>query len=306
MIKHRYIFLFLLYWATRSLFGQQTPIFTEYNYNPFIINSAYAGVHNEAEAALSTIGIGYQGFEGAPRSYAFTFNTPMANEKMGLGAGVIKDEIGVTTATQAFAAYSYKVYLNDNAHPYWKIYDRSFISFGLQAGALFYNQDLLSLDMPNDPLFSENVNAILPTVGAGILFGYANFFAGVSMPNLIGDRFSNRENIKIAKPFYGYLGYHIVLNRYQPDLILKPSMLFKHESGAPIQIDANLSLQIKNRVEIGAGFRSSNSFNALAGLYISKNFRVLYSYTQGSADSPLSSTHGIVLNYRGGKGYIRD
>ncbi|WP_343488026.1 PorP/SprF family type IX secretion system membrane protein [Allomuricauda sp. d1] len=306
MTKQTYLLIFLMGWMLSPIFGQQTPTFTEYNFNPFIINSAYAGVLDAAEATLSNIGFGSQTFEGAPRSFAFTFNSPLRNEKMGLGGGVINDEIGVTSATQIFAAYSYKIFLNDNAYPYWKVYDRSFISFGLNAGALLYNQDLLSLGIQNDPNFAENVNATLPTVGAGILFGHSNFFAGISAPNLLGDAVSNQDNLKLSQPVYGYTGYHFVLNKYKPDFILKPSMLFKYESGAPFQVDVNLSLSIKNSIEIGAGFRTSNSFNALAGFYLFKNFRALYSYTQGSGDSPLGNTHGIVLSYRGGSGYILD
>ncbi len=286
-----------------SISAQQTPTFTEYNYNPFIINSAYAGAQPEAEATLSNIGFGNIDFDGAPRSLSATFNTPLRNEKVGLGVGVIHDEIGVTSATQLFVAYSYKVFLNDNAQPYWKVYDRSFISFGLSGGALMYNQDLLSLGIQDDPNFAENISTTLPTAGVGVLLGYGNFFAGISAPNILGDALANQDNLKVSRPFYGYSGYHFILNRYQPDFILKPSMLFKYESGAPLQVDANLSLSFKNAIEIGAGFRTSNTINALAGFYLLKNFRALYSYTQGGGDSPLRTTHGIVLSYRGGGGY---
>lgn len=34
-----------------------------------------------------------------------------------------------------------------------------------------------------------------------------------------------------------------------------------------------------------------------------KNCRVVYSYSQGNGDSPLRNTHGIIVSYRGGKGY---
>ena len=93
------------------------------------------------------------------------------------------------------------------------------------------------------------------------------------------------------------------LNRFNPDFILKPSLLVKYENGAPIQVDANLSLSIKNSVEIGLGYRSSSTVNAFLGAYIFKNFRALYSYTQGSGDSPLGSTHGVILSYRTGDGF---
>lgn len=286
--------------------AQQTPSFTEYNYNPFILNSAYAGVLNSFETTLSNIGFGTQDFQGMPKSFALTFNTPLQNEKMGLGAGIINDEIGVTTATQVFGSYSYRIFLNDNAYPHWKIYDRTFISFGLSAGALMYNQDLLSLGIQNDSNFAENINTTLPMVGAGVLFGHANFFAGLSAPNLLGDSLSNQDNLELSRPVYAYTGYHMILNRYQPDFILKPSFLFKYENGAPFQVDANLSLSFKNIAELGAGYRTSSTLNAFLGFYLLKNIRAIYSYSQGNADSPLGNTHGIILSYRGGSGYAFD
>lgn len=298
----KYIFIITILFALNT-WGQQTPTFTEYNYNPFIVNPAYAGVGGDFEATLSNFGFGSQNIQGAPRSFAATFHTQLPDNRMGLGAGVISDEIGVTTATQVFGSYSYRIFLNDNVHPYWKVYDRSFIAFGLNAGALLYNQDLLSLGIQDDPNFSENVNATLAMVGAGILFGHANFFAGISAPNLLGDRFTNQDNLELSQPIYGYTGYHFVLNRYQPNFILKPSLLFKYEDGAPFQVDTNISLSFKNAIEVGAGYRSSSSLNAFLGVYLFKNFRAIYSYNQGAGDSPLGNTHGIILSYRAGDGF---
>ncbi|WP_394748407.1 PorP/SprF family type IX secretion system membrane protein [Spongiimicrobium salis] len=303
MTKSVHFFLIVLIWGIGKLFCQQSPTFTEYNYNPFIINAAYAGVLDNPEATLSNIGFGAQGFDGAPRSFALTFNTVLQNESVGLGAGVIRDEIGVTTATQLFAAYSYKIFLNDNTHPYWKVYDRSFISFGLNAGALLYNQNLLQLGIEGDPNFSENINSTLPALGAGVLFGHANFFAGIASPNFLGDTFANQDNLRLSRPIYAYTGYHFILNRFNPDYVFKPSLLLKYESGAAIQIDTNISLSIKKSFEVGVGFRTSQTLSALVGFYALKNFRFLYSYNQGNSDSPLGTTHGIILSYRGGEGY---
>lgn len=302
VFKKQIISVFVLSLSFAAI-GQQTPSFTEYNYNPFAINPAYAGILESSETTLSNIGFGNQNIQGSPRSLMATFNTQLRNEKMGLGFGFMNDEIGVTSATQIFGAYSYKIFLNDDAHPYWKIYSRSFISFGLNAGALIYNQDLLSLGIQNDPNFAENINTTLPMAGAGVLFGHANFFAGISAPNLLGDTFANQDNLKLSQPVYGYTGYHFILNRYKPNFILKPSMLVKYEKGAPLQVDANLSLNVKNLIEIGAGYRTSSTLNAFLGCYLLDNFRLVYSYSQGSADSPLGNTHGIILSYRGGNGY---
>ncbi len=298
---HLVIILVFLGWPLATN-AQQTPVFTEYNYNPFLINAAYAGVENGAEATLSNSGLNNE-FAGTPKNIAFTFNTRLNEGKMGLGAGIINDEIGVTSATQIFAAYSYKIYLNDNAYPYYKIYDRSFVSFGITAGALLYNEDLLQLGLQDDPNFAENIDATLPAAGVGILFGQGNFFAGASMPNVLGDTFSNQDNLNLSRPVYAYTGYHFASSKYDPDFILKPSMLFKYENGAPFQVDVNLAVNFKNAFEVGAGYRSSNSLNFVAGFYLFKNFRALYNYSQTGGDAPIGNTHGIVLSYRGGNGY---
>ena len=223
---------------------------------------------------------------------------------MGLGGGIIRDEIGVTTSTQVFAAYSYKIFLNDNAYPYWKLYDHSFVSFGLTAGALIFDQDLLSLGIENDPNFAANINSTTPTVGVGILFGQGNFFAGASIPNVIGDSLSSEDNLELSNPIYAYTGYNFATNRFA-EYIVKPSLLFKYEQGAPFQVDLNLALSVKNIFEIGAGYRTSNSFSALAGFYVFKNLRMLYSYSQTTTNSPLGSTHGIILSYKTGSGYTK-
>ena len=102
---------FLILGSLIQIKAQQTPVFTEYNYNPFLINSAYAGTNLDAEATLSNSGFNNE-FPGTPKNFAFTFNTALNEGKMGLGAGVINDEIGVTSATQVFAAYSYKLFFD--------------------------------------------------------------------------------------------------------------------------------------------------------------------------------------------------
>jgi len=135
-----------------------------------------------------------------------------------------------------------------------------------------------------------------------VLFGQGNFFIGASIPNVLGDNLFNPDDLELSNPIYGYTGYNFATNRFG-EYIIKPSFLFKYEEGAPFQVDLNLSLSIKDIVEVGAGFRTSNSFSALAGFYVLRNMRILYSYSQGSTNSPLGSTHGIILSYKTGSGY---
>ena len=305
MKKHQFIYtliVFIIGVSTR-LCAQQNPVFTEYNYNPFLINSAYAGTNLDAEASLSNSGFNNQ-FPGTPKNFAFTFSTALKEGKMGLGGGVINDEIGVASATQIFAAYSYKLFFDFKKNrPYWQLYERTVLSFGITAGALLYNEDLLQLGITDDPNFTENINATLPSAGVGILFGHSNFFIGASMPNVLADTFSNVDNLELTRPVYGYTGYYFSTSRFNDDFILKPSMLFKYENGAPFQVDVNMGISYKNSFEIGLGYRTSSSINFAAGFYLLRNFRAIYNYTQRGGDAPIGNTHGIILSYRSGNGF---
>ena len=73
--------------------GQQTPTFSEYNYNPFIINSAYAGLTPNTEMSISNSGH-FNQFEGSPRTFSLSGHGALNGRKMGLGAGIVRDEIG--------------------------------------------------------------------------------------------------------------------------------------------------------------------------------------------------------------------
>ncbi|MCA0957426.1 PorP/SprF family type IX secretion system membrane protein [Muricauda ruestringensis] len=277
--------------------AQQTALFPEYNYNPFIINSAYAGMADGAEATLSHYGY-LNGIEGNPTTLSFSFHTPVSRDKMALGGAVLQDKIGVTTSTHAFAAYSYKIFFDvKRDRPYWQVYDQNVLSFGITAGIRKYGENLLELGIHDDPEFDENINANIPTVGVGILYNRANFYLGFSVPNILGDQLASRDDLKLVNPFYGYFGYRFFTNNFQ-EIMIKPSALLKYEAGAPIQIDANIAVNFKNKFEIGTGYRSSNSINFLGGIYALKKLKFVYYYNVGLENSMLGNSHGLVVSFR--------
>ncbi len=281
--------------------AQQTPVFSEYNYNPFIINSAHAGALQKAEVSLTTSGF-LNGFEGSPQSSSFSFRSPLSNNQMGLGIGVISDKIGVTNSTSAFAAYSYRVPLNLDDQPYWKVQDPTGLSFGITAGFQKYQENLVDLGLTGDPLLSENINATIPIVGAGILLNYAKFYIGVSTPNILGDRFASEDNLSLESPYYSYAGYRFYFSRLE-NLLLKPSVLLKYEKGAPLQADLNLSLTMNSKLEFGLGYRTNASLNVLFGFYIFDSLRLVYNYNAAAKELTFGNTHGLSLGFRFGRGF---
>lgn len=285
-----------------SLLAQQTATFSDYNFNPFIINSAYAGFYENAELTISNSGFGNT-VEGSPQTLNFSYNTPLNRGKVGLGAGFIQDEIGVTSSTHIFGAYSYKIFFDfKNNRPQWQIYSPGVLSFGISGGVQLFRDNLLELGIPDDPRFQENINATIPTIGVGIMFNYDRFFVGASTSNVLGDRFASDDNLELSVPYYGYFGYQFYTNLFKKTVI-KPNILLKTEKGAPLQADLNIAIRINEILELGGGYRTNSSLNFLIGLYAIKNLRFIYNYNYVTNDAPIGNTHGLQLNYRFGKGF---
>jgi type IX secretion system PorP/SprF family membrane protein len=305
LYKNIALIAFVLVAITNNAIAQQTPTFSEYNYNPYLVNSAFAGLAPSAEIGISNTGT-FNQFEGSPKSFALSFHTPLNRGKIGLGAGFIRDEIGVTTSTSAFATYSYKIFFDTKSNrPYWQIYTPNSLSFSISPGIQQYQDNLLELGIMDDPNFAMNINATIPTIGLGFLLNLANVYVGVSTPNVIGDMLVSDDNVDINVPYYGYLGYRFFSNKFE-ELMIKPNLLLKYENGAPFQVDMNVAVSFRNRFELGTGYRTNSSINLLAGVYLFKNIRAIYSYNVAMNDSPLGNTHGFIATYRFGEGFSRD
>jgi len=299
--KHIIIGLLVCFKVFTHAHGQQSAAFPEYNYNTFIINPAYAGLLPSTEITMSNTG--FSNFEGAPKNINLSFHSPLQEGKMGLGAAVIRDQIGVTSSTTTFAAYSYKIFFDfKNDRPYWQNYQPAALSFGITAGLQQFQDNLLELGITDDINFSQNINSTIPTVGAGILFNHSRFYAGVSAPNLLGKKLASEDGINLEFPVYGYFGYRFFSDRFE-NLMIKPSLFLRHEKGAPLLADLNVSLSYRNLFEIGAGYRTTSSVNLLAGVYIANTFRIIYHYNITSNSNPFGNAHGIILSLRLKNGY---
>jgi len=304
-ITKKTITLVIIIGFSYCLKAQQTPTFSEYNYNPFIINPAYAGLTENTEFTLSNTGF-FNQFDGSPKSFSFSGHGSLNRNKIGIGAGITRDKIGVTTSTAFFAAYSYKIFFDFKSNrPYWQLYDAGVLSFGITAGLQQYQNNLTELGILDDPKFSQDINATIPTIGFSVLFNHASFYVGLSTPNVMGDRLASDSDLVLNSPYYGYIGYRFYNNRFK-DFMIKPNILLKHEEGAPLQADFNVSLSYKNKLEIGTGYRTSNAINFLAGVYLYKHLRAIYTYNLANKNTTFGSTHGIILSLQLGDGYTNN
>ena len=282
-----------------AIFGQQTPVFANYSYNNVVINPAHAGYYPDIDITVTNRGH-LNGIEGSPKNIGLTVNFPASFKNVGIGAGISNDRIGVTNITSLFGAYSYKIHFNSDNSTWWD-YNPHVLSFGVTAGAMLYNENLLDLGIQNDPNFANNISTIIPTIGAGVFYNRERIYVGFSIPNLLGNTLSSENNINIKSTYYFLGGYRLFATRFQ-EIMINPSVLIKYVSGAPIQADLNTKINYKNKFELGLGYRTNSSINFLTGFHISNNFRILYNYNK-TMNNTTMDTHGIVLNFRLGNGF---
>jgi type IX secretion system PorP/SprF family membrane protein len=284
--------LIILFTIVQSMnaFAQQQVMFTQYMFNGLAINPAYAG----SQETLSATGLmreQWTGLDGAPSTQTLSVHSPVKDQKMGLGFMLLHDKIGVTSQTGAYFSYAYKIaFLNGGK-----------LSMGLQGGFTNYNSKFSKVSV-TDPTFSGgDISEWLPNAGAGLFYSTERFYAGASVPQLIQTTFdhTNKDSdSKLMRHYFISAGYVLDLNE---SLKLKPNVLAKYVKGAPLEIDLNANLLIKELVWVGFSWRSFDSIDAILQLQVNQRLQIGYAYdfaTTSDIRKVNSGSHELMINYR--------
>lgn len=87
----RFTLLFLFLSLTFRVLAQQDPMYTQYVFNGLLINPAYAGTR-EVLTATALYRKQWINIPGAPKTGIFSMDSPVRNQKVGLGLNVIFDK----------------------------------------------------------------------------------------------------------------------------------------------------------------------------------------------------------------------
>lgn len=284
------LLIILLLLSNGMLMAQQLPQYTQYMYNTSTINPAYVNEDNRMDATLS-YRAQWIGIDGAPETKALTVSG-IINSRIGLGINIFKDNIGPSTEFNTNAILSYYLYLTKKVK----------MSVGINAGIDFFEVDYSKGNYydADDVLFSyDNYYNALPGVGAGIFIFGENWYGGFSVPNILINQsnvVSDKNLIHRDNHIYFIGGYVMDINA---SLKLKPSVLVKAIDNAPLTIDASLNVLFLQKFTLGASHRLKDSYSALAGFQISKNFFLGYSYDYSISDlgDYNQGSHELILKY---------
>lgn len=281
-------------------FGQQDPLYSQYLLNMMSLNPAYAG-NKEYISLTSVYRNQWVNIDGAPKTYVFSGDILFDKRHVGLGASLIRDEIGIYSTNTLVLNYAYKILFKNNA----------VLSLGL-SGSLGYQLAALSkvstasqmqYNGADDEVFSGNIGAWLPNVGMGLFYNTSKFFVGISLPrtlnNSLAGNFKFTDNptyYRQSRHVFLTSGYVFSLNEHYK---LKPSFLIKYVNGSPLQGDINLQLWAYDAISFGFSYRTASSLVTILQMQVIPQLKVGYSYDhfKGKLSNKGIGAHEIILTY---------
>lgn len=271
------ILLILLSYSGQA---QQDAQYTQYMYNMPSINPAYAG-SMESLSIAALYRSQWVGLKGAPKTQTLNLHTPVGYRGVGLGFGILNEQIGPTAETYFDADFSYTIFTSREGR----------LSFGLKGSLhlldILYSKLDRDIDNPRgpDPLLQQDVeNRLSPNIGAGIYYRTDRFYAGISVPRILETVHFKASNISTAKErmnLYLTTGYVFNLNR---DLKFKPALLTKLVSGAPLQVDLSANFMLNEKFILGAAYRVSAAVSGMFGFYLDDGFLLGLAYDREVTD----------------------
>jgi type IX secretion system PorP/SprF family membrane protein len=276
--------------------GQHTPLTSQYLFNGLVINPAYAG-SRDALAANLTYRHQWVGFDGAPVTQMLSVHAPIGHRKLGLGLLVYNDRIGVSQESGLFSNYAYRIRFRNGK-----------LAFGVGAGfTLLRSQwSSLAIQQTSDQSFAVDTrSAFRPNFSTGVFYHTKNWFAGISAPFLILHRYTagtegwNLSQSKGDLQPMATGGYVFQLTR---DLKLKPSTLIRYRRSSGVQADLSTNLILKDRVWIGASYRTGDAFVASLEVLPTPQWRIGYAYDFGLSRLMAyhQGSHEVMLQYEFG------
>ena len=281
--------IFFLLLISSAVFGQQDPTTSQYMYNPLAYNPSYAGINNIGTITLDSR-FQWNSLVGSPTTTTLAANTSIVNNKVGLGLMFLHDKLGISKNTEVQISYAYKIQSRDKV-----------FSFGLQTGVITYFNDFdvpnLNLRVNDDPLFPQGTEKFTKfNVGAGVTYMSDKFYISLSVPRLINTKVGEGVDIVTYDRHFYLTATYLV--EFKTTFKIKPSVLIRGVSGAPIAYDINLNFLVVNQFWIGAFTRNFNTIGLMAQFDFKDAYRIGYSFEMLGKDFSGNGlpTHEIMLS----------
>jgi len=288
MKKTLSIFVLVIF-VSSSVFAQQIPRYSQYMFNMLNINPAYAGNRDVATVNM-LIRRQWVNFPGAPFSGSATYDKRISGSNSSFGGQIYSDRIGIeqTNGVQGFYSFTAP-------------FENASLAIGTSLGILNYSINYARSNPfdVGDPNLQMSINGYLPTAGLGMLYSRERWYVGFSAPALLKTKINsnNQSVIRQARAdghFFLTGGYIMPISEM---LTIKPSVLLKAVSGAPIQADLNANIWYGDLLGAGVSYRHKESLVGMLELQLNPLLRIGYSYDHTTSRLTYynNGTHELML-----------
>ncbi|WP_242922188.1 PorP/SprF family type IX secretion system membrane protein [Pontibacter liquoris] len=292
-----YTLLALLLAFTAS--AQQNPQYSQYIFNSMNLNPAYTGSKNMLNLNLFHRSQ-WTGLDGAPSTQAASLDGLAAGDRLGLGLGLTRDEIGPQSTLSAYANVAVKL----------QVSAAGVLSLGVAPGLVQTTFDGTELGISDDPAIPSGKDTnIKPEIKIGAYYHTDRFYAGLSASDLL--QFKETQYMEPERHYYFTSGYVFDLGTF---VKFKPSVLVKETFSSPTNIDVNAFVLLGDRLWLGSSYRTSarvfkydpesaeamtkrTAVALIAELQLTKSLRLGYSYDKMLNDLGGFNTHEISVGY---------
>jgi len=281
--------------------GQQAYSVSQWSFDPYLINPAYAGL----QGCLQLTG-GYRmqwvGFDNAPRTMHIAGHRDLGKENRsirrgwhGVGGIIMRDAQGAFEVISATPSYAYHLLLN-------KQYT---LSMGLGVGFQQYvfRPEAANLPVGGDPLIGgSSAFYVWPEFKAGVWLSTKKGFLGLSADNLWKSRIQDWGGTGIGSPspankhFYLIAGRRIKSERYY--ITYEPAALVKYSFAWPPSIDLSMKMYMGENLGFGAMWRNTDGLIAMIEYNITKKIRLGYAFDFTTSNVRLGSSNGHEIMFR--------
>ncbi|MBK7753451.1 MAG: type IX secretion system membrane protein PorP/SprF [Flavobacteriales bacterium] len=282
--------------------AQQEVMVSQYMFNGLFLNPAYAGSHPYVSGSVLHREQ-WTNMPGAPSTSMLAVDGPLWNNRMGLGLSIVHDRIGVSRDLDISGHYAYSIRTGETSR----------LAFGLRAGLSVYSANMGELVYwdANDDVYQQRIkNAMVGKFGFGVFWHDELTYVGLSVPTIyaadgqVSAAAASALDHYFTQHFYLHAGRVFHLNE---NFDLKPSVLVKYQPDAPPQVDLNCNVLFRDRLWLGAGYRTGDAFVGMLEYQITPMFRVGYAYdmTTSMLRRFNGGSHEVMLGIDLGKDPVR-
>ena len=286
----QFLIALLFFGFAATVSAQNDFLVTQYLYNRFAINPAFAG-SRDGISLFGSYRQQWQGLSGAPTSQLFTAHAPLHNDHMALGISGYNQKFMIAGNSGVSLTYAYRM----------RTSDYSWLSFAVSPGISFKSSDWseISTIEPGDEVFAHNERINTPILGFGAAWYGSRFFTGFSIPSFFYNNSFENEDTEFSLSDATYCFTAGYLFRLGGNWDLQPSVFARYNDALEDITDVNATLIYANRVLLGLSYRTTEEVAVTASFQVDQRLRLAYSfdYSIGKIGTYNKGSHEISIQY---------